>query len=1393
MSTTTLGAAGPRAPARERAVIDLDVRVRAGPDGLVVEVECDELDTHVEHPFAVPVQPDVLAAFADGLAVAQTRHLRARGRQHLDVLAQTETIGRALFDSVFTGDALRSLTQAQGLARSSDAFLRLRLRLDAVPDVARLPWELLRDDTRYLVHTSDEFVVRFADVTTNLDRVRRDGPLRVLVVASSPSDLRRLDIEGEVAALESALAPLGGDVVLGRVTPPTVDALRAALLEEWHVLHFIGHGDEGETGHVLAFDKPDGTWDEVDATTLATLLVAAPTLRLAVLNGCRTGEVPQHHPKNGVAQQLVMAGVPAAVAMQFPITDVNAVSFAGALYQRLAAGALVDQAVAYGRQALVRGPEWVTPVLYARSRARLFETPPPAVVPGGAPAAVTRVRDHVPHGVVPPAPRFEPRAWVAAEVAAWLDTTSPLLLLTGDHGTGKSVLTAWLAGQGEPPEDPALAATLERVRSAWSAVQVSAASLAGASTDPRAFVREVAAQLAATVPGWVAPPGDPVALGVLPVGDLFDVVLLSPLRAALRQAGGGPATILVDGLDEAGAGPEPTTLALVRRLAALDVPVRLLLAGPDDAELLGALADVEGVRRLDLSSPGRRAQVDDDVRGYLARQLAAVAVDADVVERVVEAAAGNFLYARHAADELAATPDAQVRDLVLPGDLDESFVRHVRRVLERQYGDPWRAQWTADVEPLLAQLAVALAPVPRAALEAWLGWDQARLGFLLDQLQQLVVADEQGVRLTHPSLGAMLRRATLTSGRANPLLVQEAAAHRRVVTTTLALDDAALARPDRGGTYGLVHAPAHLAELLARGPDDDPLLGTLTARLCTAGWTAALAASVPDAVLVAQPYRDLVRLLLARGDTARVEVLTRFLATTDVPVLRGAVFDVLTGYVAHDEAAAEHFLVALALEEDAELQAIALHATCLLSASHQASAFCAILAARPPGGAAAVVALRRLTGRPRAQDDDGGAGERASAAAFALYANGTADPQRLIRDVLVQMVDGISVTDPLRSLAVVNFFGQVTVTNYINGCSDPAVTRLTSDLWKHLLVERLHLGTLDRLHLDRVLVERGVVRELSLRIGRIFADDDVALGPGLPGADAASRVVRALDPAVDVVPHEADLRTLLASDVTLLRILAALTLGVHGVAHAETTAPLVRRLLDGADPRARRWLLLSHAVVLPGTPDAWVPLLEEVTTACTAGAHDDHTEAGPLHGLHLAHVPLGLAYAKAGLPMTLHERVLTDAPDDAARECCLRGLGAVGLYHPDAALATLGGLADRGVLTLTQALPALALVAGVHPLRTRAWLLGRGERRVLDEVWGSLDVAGSRAVLELLGMFTNGVHQSLHYPRMRQGLCATVFTHYLEAPTLDEWARRWTHDGMTMLRDAEYELVRWTT
>lgn len=118
----------------------------------------------------------------------------------------------------------------------------------------------------------------------------------------------------------------------------------------FQVFHFMGHGDfDPATGEgSLRFEDERGGEAPVPGPVLAEHLKGVSSLRLAVLNACRSAEMPRQEgvdPYSGVASALVMGGLPAVVAMQLPLSDTASLAFAKHLYQTLAEATALGLAV----------------------------------------------------------------------------------------------------------------------------------------------------------------------------------------------------------------------------------------------------------------------------------------------------------------------------------------------------------------------------------------------------------------------------------------------------------------------------------------------------------------------------------------------------------------------------------------------------------------------------------------------------------------------------------------------------------------------------------------------------------------------------------------------------------------------------------------------------------------------------------------------------------------------------------------------------------------------------------------------------------------------------------------------------------------------------------------
>lgn len=292
--------------------------------------------------------------------------------------ASPEQIGGELFRAVFKGE-LRTAFQGCLDKAQGGPGVRLRLRLNDVPQLANLPWEYLYDagGRGFLALSGRTPVVRYLELKEVLGTLRTEPPLRVLAVISTPRGYEELaEADEEWRRLGEAVKPLedSGLIKVERLESPTFAALEARLHtgEPVHVFHFVGHGGFSELWQegVLVFEDEEGNAAPVGGPSLAYLFQSHPSVRLAVLNACNGARSSDEDTFAGTTQVLIQHGIPAVIAMQSEITDKTACRFAEKFYRALAAGRPVDACIGEVRRALAaeHNLEWGTPVLYLRAK-----------------------------------------------------------------------------------------------------------------------------------------------------------------------------------------------------------------------------------------------------------------------------------------------------------------------------------------------------------------------------------------------------------------------------------------------------------------------------------------------------------------------------------------------------------------------------------------------------------------------------------------------------------------------------------------------------------------------------------------------------------------------------------------------------------------------------------------------------------------------------------------------------------------------------------------------------------------------------------------------------------------------------------------------------------------
>lgn len=354
---------------------ELEIRSEGGRDYQVAVLRSPAGEARATMRF--PFDELALQIRLQALEIALLRSGGSRRRLASPEEQSVLEFGRDLFDALVSGEVRSRFDVSRNEALRQGKALRVKLRFDS-PALAALPWEFLYDGRKaeYLALSTSTPLVRYIELPDAIEPLLVTGPLRILGMVASPSDLPALDVEREQLRIQDATKDLQarGLVQIHWLEHATWRDLQQALRrEKWHIFHFVGHGgfdpttDEG----LIALVDDDGGTFRLPATELARLLGDHQPLRLAVLNACEGARGSSHDLFSSTAATVVRRGTPAVVAMQYEITDRAAIEFSRSFYEAIADGLPVDIALAEARKsvsvAISNTLEWGTPVLFMRS------------------------------------------------------------------------------------------------------------------------------------------------------------------------------------------------------------------------------------------------------------------------------------------------------------------------------------------------------------------------------------------------------------------------------------------------------------------------------------------------------------------------------------------------------------------------------------------------------------------------------------------------------------------------------------------------------------------------------------------------------------------------------------------------------------------------------------------------------------------------------------------------------------------------------------------------------------------------------------------------------------------------------------------------------------------
>jgi hypothetical protein len=473
----------------------------------------------------------------------------------------------------------------------------------------------------------------------------------------------------------------------------------------------------------------------------------------------------------------------------------------------------------------------------------------------------------VPDHAIKLAAGFVGRQWVLERIDKWLkDGPERYFLITGEPGSGKSALAAWLAGAGPVPDDLDLAAALARIRGSWSAAHFVVGRTQGGTVDPTQFAQSLAGQLARRHDGFaaaalkhlapqvvIAPTVDVgenwgrviganikelVVVGGSNPREVFNRAVRAPLKdlatERLKERSKLSVHILVDSLDEALLAEGDGIVELLAGSGDLPSGVRFLLTSRHEPRVLDRL-DFDEVCQLDLSSDEHALEAEADLRTYITTRLAAdkrprpsPADGQDLEAQLMRKADANFLYATWVLDELARPKRQDVDITALPPGLHGLYKSYLDRLLPKE-PNQFREAWKGH-ERFLGCLSVATPAAPATVLPKWLEWtDDNELALHVEEFAQLIeqitdLPDEDyGYRLYHRSITDFLSARVYKHRGAlkqNKYYVKPSRQHDRIASHYLRMlrdKDEWNGNWARSDTYGLRQLVSHLRARLESG------------------------------------------------------------------------------------------------------------------------------------------------------------------------------------------------------------------------------------------------------------------------------------------------------------------------------------------------------------------------------------------------------------------------------------------------------------------------------------------------------------------------------------------------------------------------------------------------
>ena len=257
-------------------------------------------------------------------------------------------IGEYLYRVLFQGDVKEVWEELYANLAGAEG---LRTILDIQPlSIRTLPWELIGEKDHLFLDAANPCSRGSIPFKTNV--TPHAWPLRALIIVGSAHKDNVINAELEVESIVGPLREVSRTIEVDIMRRPSIsDVVRRYENFQPHVIHYLGHGGSvGGKSYLRLYDKEGKpqNWT-VDEIKYLKNVHGPWTASFAFINACRSDDKIGVDESQAIAGAFAAAGVPAVLSMLGDIKEEAAQTLAASIYEALAQGTPLDQAVARGR------------------------------------------------------------------------------------------------------------------------------------------------------------------------------------------------------------------------------------------------------------------------------------------------------------------------------------------------------------------------------------------------------------------------------------------------------------------------------------------------------------------------------------------------------------------------------------------------------------------------------------------------------------------------------------------------------------------------------------------------------------------------------------------------------------------------------------------------------------------------------------------------------------------------------------------------------------------------------------------------------------------------------------------------------------------------------------